>query len=133
MARGPHINGSERKMTLFSSNIKFRDLFKRAQVIKEAAQTGRDASSDWRVLCVSFLLLILCAIAISVVVYGMVDKGNIFLTEKEKPVALRSFDRFKLERTVLFFEEKKEQFNALKQKPLSTVDPYMPREKPQSN
>ncbi len=57
--------------------------------------------------------------------YGRVENENIFLSEKKESAASLPLDRFKLERTVLFYEKKQEQFNALKQKPLSTADPYV--------
>ena len=120
-------------MTLFSPKAKFGNFFKRTQSSSEAVQFGRDPSFDWRMLCVSFLVLMLGAITVSVVVYGRVDKEDIFLTEKEKPTSLLSLDKFKLERAVLFYENKRERFETLKRKPLSTVDPFIPQARAREN
>lgn len=114
-------------MTFFSSNTKLANFFKHTQVPGEATQFGRDASADWRALCISFLVFILGAITVSVVVYWRVDKEDIFPAAKKEPTSPLSLDRLKLERTVLFYEKKHEQFEALKRRPLSTVDPYIPR------
>lgn len=107
--------------------MKFGNFFKRTQTSRETVQFGRDASFDWRMLCISFLILMLGAIIVSVVVYERVDKEDIFFAGKKEPTSLLSFDRFKLERVILFYEKKHEQFDALKRRPLSTVDPYIPR------
>lgn len=101
------------------------NLFKHARVESESAQFGRDARADWQVVCFVFLFFNFVAIGMSVFVYQQITKGELFLVDKKEHVSLRTVDRFELERTVSFFSEKKQRFEALKEHPLSTADPFV--------
>ena len=103
------------------------ELFKKKVAESKTAEFGRNARKDWEIACFGFLILILLAIGMSVFVYGEINKGELFLVDKKEKVSLRTLDRPDLERTVSYFTSKEEKFEALKRRPLSTVDPFIPR------
>ncbi len=117
-------------MALFNKKLSLGALFTRKAVESESAQFGRDARTDWQVVGVSFLVLLVAAVAVSMFVYGRIHKGEIFLVGKKESMLPKSFDRFELENTVSFFERKKERFDLLKQKEFSTKDPFIPALQP---
>ena len=100
--------------------------FKRSPTENKAAEFGRDARFDWQIMCFAFLLLNLISLGVGVVVYQKINKGEIFLLHKQETSAPGALDRFLLEKTVAFFERKKTRFEELQQKPLQTVDPFVP-------
>ncbi len=114
-------------MKLLKANISLSGFFKPRKSGSDPAQFGRDARADWQVVCISFLVLTLIAITVSVAVYERINKGEIFFSGKKAPVSLRTLNRFELENTILFFEKKHERFEALRRRPLSTVDPFIPK------
>lgn len=95
----------------------------------EAAQFGRDARTDWQLLCFIFLFLNLISVVLGVVVYERIDKGELFLTDKRETVELGTLDRFALEKAVNFIEFKREKFQALQSGTLRTSDPFVPKSK----
>ena len=114
-------------MSVFNTKISFGSLLKRTHSESEAAQFGRNARSDWQVVCFIFLFLNVVSIGVSVFVYRQINKGELFLVDKKETVSVRSLDRFELERTVAYFEEKQSRFDLIQQKPFSTVDPFVPK------
>lgn len=113
-------------MALFiKPSISFRARFKSAQAPSEAAQFGRDPRADWRIACLSFLILTLLAIAVNVFIYEEIGNGEIFRSTETRPAPLRALNRFELEQAVLFYKNKHERFETLKRGPLSTTDPFM--------
>ena len=115
-------------MSIFSEKLSFGGLFRRTHSESEAAQFGRDARSDWQIVCFIFLFLNIAFIGMSVFVYRQINKGELFLVDKKEAVSVRSLDRYELERTVRYFEEKQSRFDLIQQKPFSTADPFVPRE-----
>ena len=105
-------------------------MFARGLAESESAQFGRDARADWRVICFTFIFLNLVSIGVSVFVYGKINKGEIFLVDKSEQVSVKTLGRFELEQTVHYFNEKQDRFDALLQRGLPTVDPYIPRAVP---
>ncbi len=93
------------------------------RVLSESAQFGRDPRSDWRWGFIAFLVLNLLLIVLSVMMYRRVNVGDIFLVDKKESVSLGTLNRFELEKTVSFFEEKEKQFQSLQNRPLSLLDP----------
>lgn len=102
---------------------KLRTLARRRGTESETAQFGRDARRDWQAVFITFLVLNLAALAFNLFVYTQIDQGEIFLVDKREPVTLRTLNRFDLEKTVAFFEEKQRRFDALKNRPFSIPDP----------
>ena len=96
----------------------------------EAAGYGRSARTDWKIICVIFLLINLFSFFSNVFVYRQINKGEIFLVPKREPVSLHALDRRVLESTVAFFEQKKALFESLQKKPLITADPSLPHPAP---
>ena len=92
----------------------------------ETAEFGRNARFDWQLVCFVFMFLTVVAIGVSVFMYWGINKGEIFLVDKKETLSMGVFDRFKLEKTVAFFEDKKARFEAFQQKPLTTIDPFIP-------
>lgn len=89
----------------------------------ETAQFGRDARRDWQAVCFVFLLFTLVPAAFGIFVYARIDTGELFLVDKERSVVPGSVNRFELEKTVAFFEEKRQRFESLKSRPFSISDP----------
>ncbi len=113
-------------MTFFSKKLSLSNPFKHKETSSEATEFGRNARADWQVICISFLVLVLVAVAASAVMYDRINKEEIFRVVHKEPVSLRSLDRLELERTTLYYEKKRERFEALKRRPLSTLDPFIP-------
>lgn len=113
-------------MAFSFSNSSLKGLIPRAQVESESAQFGRDARADWRAVFVAFFVLNLISAGFSAFLYERINKGEFFLMEKRVSVATRTLDRFALEQTVAFFEEKRIRFDALKRRPLPTRNPFIP-------
>lgn len=110
-------------MAKFNFNIHLRGFIKPRAVESEAAQFGRDARRDWQAVFIAFLLLNLVSVALNLFVYERINKGEFFLVDKQEPVTVGTVNRFDLEKTVSFFEEKRRKFESLKAKPLSIPDP----------
>lgn len=108
-------------MSRFTFNLWFLKEARGAE--SEAAEFGRDARRDWRLVFISFLVVTALALAFSFFVYARIDKGELFLVDKEGPAPLRTLNRFELEKTVAHFEEKRGRFERLKRAPLSVSDP----------
>ena len=100
--------------------------FTHSRAESETAEFGRNARSDWQLVCFVFLFLNVIAIGVSVFMYQGINNGEIFLVDKKETLSAGTFDRFKLEKTVAFFEDKKARFGAFQQKPLMTIDPFIP-------
>lgn len=113
-------------MTLFRTHISFSRFSRQRQVKNEAAQFERTVRADWQKMCLSFLALTIATIALGIFIFGQVTNEEDFLSDSKDPVSIRPLDRFELERTVLLYESKRERFKALKQRPLSTPDPFIP-------
>ncbi len=115
-------------MSFFNQKISLGSLFKRTVTESETAQFGRDARTDWKTLCFSFLLFTVCTVGVSVFVYAKINKGELFLMDNKKtPASLKMFDTFKLKQTIFYFGEKQARFETLKKKGISTTDPYIPK------
>ena len=113
-------------MPFFDAKISLSNWFKRGRVDSETAEFGRNARSDWQVVCFAFLLLNFISIAVSVFMYLKINKGEIFLADKRESPSLGTIDRSLLQKTVAFFEDKKASFETFKQQSLPTVDPFVP-------
>ena len=98
-------------------------------VMSETVQVGRDARTDWRIVCITFLLLNLISFVGNVFVYRQINKGEIFLLPKREPGSLRMPDRLELKAVVDFFNLKKKQFDSLEKDPLVIADPGVPSTK----
>jgi hypothetical protein len=103
-----------------------QETFRRARSGRERAQFGRNPHFDWLVLCLSFVVLLLCAVTGSVILYQRIDQDSLFLAKKEESALFRPIDTRKLERTIRYFEKKNEEFNALLYRSLPAEDPYIP-------
>lgn len=108
---------------MFNFNVNLRAFLKLRAVESEAAQFGRDARRDWQTVFIAFLLFNLVSVALNLFVYERINKGELFLVDKREPVTLGTVNRFDLEKTVSFFEEKRRKFESLKSTPLSIPDP----------
>lgn len=108
------------------STISLTRFLKRARGESEAAQFGRDAHTDWRTVFFVFLALNLVSVVGSVFLYRQINQGEFFLVDKKEPAVIRTLDRFALEQTVAFFEDRRTRFDALKHRSLSTKDPFIP-------
>lgn len=113
-------------MLRIHQTFSLRGIGKRSTTGSEAAEFGRDARSDWRTVVFTFLFLNLLSIGTSIMVYERIHQGDIFLVDKREAVSLGTLDRFALEKTVAFFEEKQERFDAIRRVPLFTPDPFVP-------
>ncbi len=105
-------------------------LFKRKDKENNSRESGRDAYLDWEILLLSFFVLNIVAIGVSVYLYGKIVKGELFLVDKKGPASSQTLDRFALEQTVSFFAQKREKFDALQNEPVSTTDPFIPQAVP---
>lgn len=112
---------------MFNAKLSLSSLFSHTRAESESAQFGRDARADWQVVVYVFLVLNVFSIGMSVFIYQHIDTGEIFLVDKKEPVSIRTVNRFELEQTVRFFEEKQARFDALKRWEFSTADPYVPK------
>lgn len=110
--------------------ISLRARFKSASAPSEAAQFGRDPRADWRIVCLSFLILTLLAVSVNLFIYEKISNGEIFRSTETRPAPLRALNRFELEQTVLFYENKHERFDELRRAPLEASDPFVPEAKP---
>lgn len=108
---------------MFNFNVNLRAFLKPRAVESEASQFGRDARRDWQAVFIVFLLLNLVSVALNLFVYERINKGELFLVDKQEAVTLGTLSRFDLEQTVSFFEEKRRKFESLKDTPLSLPDP----------
>lgn len=114
-------------MSFFNQKVSLGSLGRRRPSESETAQFGRDARADWQRLCFAFLFLNLCLVGISIFVYAKINKGELFLVDKKTEVSQKTFDTFKLEKTLSYFDEKQARFEALKERGISTSDPYIPK------
>lgn len=114
-------------MALSFKEFSFHKLFKRKSAKSGTVEFGRNARMDWEIACFAFLFLTLLAIGMSLFVYGEINNGELFLVDKKEKVPLRTIDKFELERTISYFTSKEEKFEALKRRPLSTIDPFIPK------
>lgn len=117
-------------MNLSFSHISLRRFLKRARGESEAAQFGRDARADWRMVFLAFVALNLISVVGSVFLYRQINQGEFFLVDKKEPAVIHTLDRFALEQTAAHFEDKRTRFDALKRRPLSTKNPFMPSAAP---
>ena len=114
-------------MTPFTKHIiSLRIRFKRGKPQSAAVQFGRDPRTDWRIACLAFLILALLAVALNLLVYDKVSRGEIFRSDEKRPAPPRTLNRFELEQTVLFYKKRHERFEALMRTPLSASDPFIP-------
>ena len=114
-----------------SNSFSLRRLFKRSESEQNFSFVRHDADRDWKLLCCVFFLLNLFSVGVSVFVYKKVDDGEIFLVDKKPPTSLQTLDRFELEKTVIFFENRRVRFEALRGQSLRTNDPFVPKAKSQ--
>lgn len=110
--------------------ISLRARFTSAPASSEAAQFGRDPRADWRIVCLSFLILTLLAVAVNVFIYEKISNGEIFRSTEARPAPLRVLNRFALEQAVLFYKNKHERFDELRRAPLGTSDPFVQEAQP---
>lgn len=101
-------------MAPFNFNIRLRTLARRRGAESETGQFGRDARRDWQLLFVVFILFNLISVVFNLFVYERINKGEIFLVDKPGPPAQSTLNRFELEKTAAFFEEKRRKFESLK-------------------
>lgn len=79
--------------------------------------------SDWKIIFISTVVLVICVIILSIFVFIKIDKGEIFLTggmiEKiEKPL-----DVSHLKETVNYYEGKRVEFERIKNSRVPSADP----------
>ena len=115
------------------NSFTFKRLFKRGAPEQGMVSVRHTPHRDWRILCCTFFLLNLFSVGVSVFVYKKIDDGEIFLVDKKPPTSLQTLDRFELEKTVTFLEGRKNRFEALKGRPLTTTDPFVPSQSPKNH
>lgn len=94
------------------------------QAERVLARFGRDPRFDWEVVLLFFLALNIISATAGFFVYERINAGEIFLVEKADTAPKNVMDTFELEKTVSFFENKRERFEILRKTPLRTADPY---------
>jgi len=117
-------------MSLFNQKISLVRLLKRVGREDDTPRFGRDARADWQRLCFAFLLLNLCTVIVSIFVYAKINKGELFLVNKEADISKKTFDTFRLEQTITYFGEKQTRFKRLQERGVPTSDPYIPKAGP---
>ncbi len=116
-------------MSLLKQPLSLKCIFTRGGAKRGSLSFGHGAGADWEILFFGFLILCVIAVSVSVFMYGKIDKGEIFLVDKKEPVVVKTLDKFQLEKTISYFADKQEGFDALKRDALPTVDPFVPSSK----
>ena len=86
---------------------------------------GHDPRQDWRRVFFGFIFLSVLLLALNIYVYQRIDKGDIFLADEVVTAGSGSLSREKLQKTVQFFEDKKEKFNSIRANPPRRPDPSL--------
>lgn len=80
---------------------------------------------DWKILFVVFIVLNGIIIVFSAFLFLEINKGEIFLVEPATPSGIDTVDRNALREILFSFEEKAEQFEALKTSRPTLADPSL--------
>ncbi|OHA91007.1 MAG: hypothetical protein A2832_00260 [Candidatus Zambryskibacteria bacterium RIFCSPHIGHO2_01_FULL_44_22b] len=76
--------------------------------------------TDWKIVFTSTLILVIIAVALSILVFVKIDKEEVFVSGYG---ANRALDTSLLEDTVDYYENKAEEFEKIKTNKTSVVDP----------
>ncbi|KKQ82936.1 MAG: hypothetical protein UT07_C0014G0012 [Parcubacteria group bacterium GW2011_GWB1_38_8] len=80
---------------------------------------------DWKIIFISTAILVIITIISSVYMFIKIDKGEIFLVKKMGDDKTRTLDISILRETVSYYQNKAIEFERLKSKRVSTVDPSL--------
>jgi type II secretory pathway component PulC len=84
-----------------------------------------NASTDWHMLLIIFIIVTIVAVSFSVYLFMQINKGEIFVVKQDESVLSDSIDRTLLKETLSLYEEKSRNFEELKINRPSVVDPSL--------
>jgi hypothetical protein len=108
---------NSKKIKDFFSNIKKRRMSK--------ARNGFNVSVVWKRIFLLFVVVNIIVIAVSVYLFFQINSGGIFRVEQDTVISVDSINRALLRDTIDSFEQKKLEFERLKTKESSVVDPSL--------
>lgn len=86
---------------------------------------GADPKTDWKIIFISTVILVVSVVVFSVYMFVKIDKGEIFLVEKTGVEQERVLDIDLLKETVNYYQNKAFEFERIKNAKTKAVDPSL--------
>ena len=86
---------------------------------------GTSPEADWKIIFTSTLILTVLAVGLSVYIFLKIDKGEIFVVEKQDEQSEKTLDVSLLQETVSYYKNKEIEFNRIKNLVAPSVDPSL--------
>ena len=85
---------------------------------------GISPEADWKIILISTIILTVLVIALNVLIFIKIDKGEIFVADKAGEEREKALDISLLRKTVLYYQNKAREFERIRnQKAPSAVSP----------
>ena len=84
---------------------------------------GTSPIADWKIICVSTTILVIISVLVSLYVFFMINKGEIFLAEKPEASSSESLNEKLLERIIEHYRGKASEFERIKSFQTEYPDP----------
>lgn len=86
---------------------------------------GVSPNADWKVLFSLFVLLFILISGVSFYMFVKIDKGEIFVVEKQSAVGSRILDTNLLKQTIEYYRERSTRLEEIKANKDATLDPSL--------
>jgi hypothetical protein len=106
---------------------KFNSIFSKFKIIRGGRLFGFGTSpeNDWKIILMTFMMLLVITLAACVYYFIKVDNGNFLVLTDEEKTPTSTFNLNRVRQTINYYEGKSEELEKIKNTPEDILDPSL--------
>ena len=107
--------------------MEFLNIFSKLADYKRAPRQifGLSPESDWRIILIASITLVILVIGLSVGIFIKIDKGEIFVVKESEDTTENALNTSLLQRAATYYQDKAVTFEEIKAREATATDPSL--------